>query len=107
MGRGAPVVRGLRHQRCGHRAVRRATEANSSLLSMSIAAPWLAVGVGVAGVMLGGPRLWPAVFAGSWVVWGVIVRDPPASVTIDAVAEAGSILLTAQLLSDLGISSQL
>lgn len=73
--------------------------ANSSLLSMSIAAPWLAVGVGVAGVMLGGPRLWPAVFAGSWVVWGVIVRDPPASVTIDAVAEAGSILLTARLLS--------
>jgi PAS domain S-box-containing protein len=72
---------------------------NSSLLSMSIAAPWLAVGVGVAGVLLGGPRLWPAVFAGSWVVWGVIVRDPPASVTIDAAAEAGSILLTAQLLS--------
>ena len=72
---------------------------NSSLLSMSIAAPWLAVGVGVAGVLLGGPRLWPAVFAGSWVVWGVIVRDPPTSVTIDAAAEAGSILLTAQLLS--------
>ena len=72
---------------------------NSSLLSMSIAAPWLAVGVGVAGVLLGGPRLWPAVFAGSWVVWGVIVRDPPAAVTIDAVAEAGSILLTAHLLS--------
>jgi PAS domain S-box-containing protein len=72
---------------------------NSSLLSMSIAAPWLAVGVGVAGVLLGGPRLWPAVFAGSWVVWGAIVRDPPVSVTIDAVAEAGSILLTAHLLS--------
>ncbi len=72
---------------------------NSSLLSMSIAAPWLAVGVGVAGVLLGGPRLWPAVFAGSWVVWGVIVRDPPASVTIDAVAEASTILLTAHLLS--------
>ncbi len=71
----------------------------SSLLSMSIAAPWLAVGVGVAGVLLGGPRLWPAIFAGSWVVWGVIVRDPPASVTIDAVAETGSILLTAHLLS--------
>ena len=72
---------------------------DSSLLSMSIAAPWLAVGVGVTGVLLSGPRLWPALFIGSWVVWGVIVRDPPISVTIDAAAEAGSILLIAHLLS--------
>jgi len=76
---------------------------DSSLLSMSIAAPWLAVGVGVAGMLLSGPRLWPALFIGSWVVWGVIVRDPPISVTVDAAAEAGSILLIARLLSVWGL----
>ncbi len=73
--------------------------AASSLLSFSIAAPWLAVGVGVTGVLLSGPRLWPALFIGSWVVWGVIVRDPPISVTIDAAAETVSILLIARLLA--------
>ncbi|HME40813.1 MAG TPA: PAS domain S-box protein [Steroidobacteraceae bacterium] len=66
---------------------------------MFIAVPWLAVGVGVTGVLLGGARLWPALFAGSWVVWGVIVHDAPISVTVDAVAEAGSIVLIARLLS--------
>jgi PAS domain S-box-containing protein len=73
--------------------------AESSLLAMSIATPWLAIGIGVIGLMLGGLRLWPAVFAGSWVVWGVIVGDPPVSVTIDAAVEAGSIALIAHLLS--------
>ena len=78
---------------------------NSSILAMSIAAPWLAVGVGVMGVLLRGPRIWPALFLGSWVVWGLIVRDPPIAVTIDAAAEAGSILLIARLLSLWGFHS--
>lgn len=73
--------------------------ADSSLLAMSIAAPWLAIGVGVTGVLLSGPRVWPALFAGSWVVWGIIVHDPPASVTLDAAAETVSTLLIAHLLS--------
>ena len=71
----------------------------SSLLAMSIATPWLAIGVGVIGLLLGGLRLWPALFCGSWVVWGVIVGDPPLSVTFDAAVEAGSIVLIAHLLS--------
>jgi hypothetical protein len=70
-----------------------------SLRVMLIAAPWLAVGVGVVGVLKGGARLWPALFIGSWMVWGVIVGDSAISVTIDAVAEAGSIVLIARLLS--------
>ena len=98
VGRRASIVRDLCHHRRPHGAVRRA-RGEFILLSMSIAAPWLAAGVGVTGVLLGGPRLWPAVFVGSWVVWGVIVGDPPVSVTLDAVAEAGSILLIAHLLS--------
>jgi PAS domain S-box-containing protein len=71
---------------------------DASLPVTSIAAPWLAVGVGVAGVMLGGARLWPALFIGSWLVWGVFVRDSPITVTVDAVAEAGSIVLIVHLL---------
>jgi PAS domain S-box-containing protein len=73
-----------------------------SLRVMMIAAPWLAVGVGVVGVLKGGARLWPALFIGSWMVWGVIVGDSAISVTIDAVAEAGSIVLIARLLSAWG-----
>jgi two-component system sensor kinase FixL len=69
-----------------------------SLDIASVAAPWLAVGVGVAGVLLGGARLWPALFIGSWCVWGGFVGDPPISVTVDAVAEAGSIVLIVHLL---------
>jgi PAS domain S-box-containing protein len=65
---------------------------------MSVATPWLAVGVGVAGVLLGGARLWPALFIGSWLVWGVVVGDAAISVTVDAAAEAGSIVLIAHLL---------
>ncbi len=66
---------------------------------MSTATPWLAIGIGVIGLMQYGLRLWPALFAGSWVVWGLIARDPPLSVTIDAAVEAGSIVLIAHLLS--------
>jgi PAS domain S-box-containing protein len=69
-----------------------------SLRIMSVAAPWLAVGVGVAGVLLGGARLWPVLFIGSWLVWGVFVGDSPITVTVDAVAEAGSIVLIVRLL---------
>ncbi len=76
--------------------------AESSPLTMSIAAPWLAAGIGVTGVLLRGPRVWPFLFVGSWVVWGIIVGDPPVSVTLDAVAETGSILLIAHLLSAWG-----
>lgn len=70
-----------------------------SLVALSIAAPWLAAGVGVAGILLGGARLWPALFAGYWVVWGVIAHEPPIAVALDAAAEAGSIVITVQLLS--------
>jgi len=70
--------------------------------AIMLAVPWLAVGVGVAGVMLGGVRLWPALFIGSWVVWGVIAGHPIISVTVDAAAEAGSIVLIVRLLSAWG-----
>jgi len=75
------------------------SHSDPSLRALSIAAPWLAAGVGVAGILLGGARLWPALFAGYWVVWGVIAHDPPIAVALDAAAEAGSIVIIVQLLS--------
>jgi PAS domain S-box-containing protein len=75
-----------------------------SLRVMSVAAPWLAVGIGVAGLLLGGTRLWPALFLGSWTVWGGVVHHSAISVTVDAVAEAGSIVLIVRLLAAWGFS---
>ncbi len=76
--------------------------ADPDLRVMSVAVPWLAVGVGVAGVLLGGARLWPALFLGSWTVWGIFVGHSVITVTVDALAEAGSIVLIVRLLSAWG-----
>ena len=73
-----------------------------ALRTSEVAVPWLAVGIGVAGVQLGGARLWPALFLGSWTVWGLWVHDSPLTVTVDAAAEAASIVLIARLLSAWG-----
>ncbi|MGO9931456.1 MAG: PAS domain S-box protein [Steroidobacteraceae bacterium] len=70
-----------------------------SLRLMLVVVPWLADGVGVAGMLLGGARLWPAFFIGSWVVWGVIVGDQLIPVTVGAAAKAGCIVLIVRLLS--------
>jgi PAS domain S-box-containing protein len=70
-----------------------------SLLVYSVAVPWLPVGVGVAGVLLGGARLWPALFIGSCAVWGGLVGHSAFTVTVDAAAEAASVVLIVHLLS--------
>jgi len=70
-----------------------------SIRVMSVAVPWFAVGIGVAGVLLGGTRLWPAIFLGSWTVWGGVLHHSVITVTVDAFAEAGSIVLIVRLLS--------
>jgi PAS domain S-box-containing protein len=74
----------------------------SPILLESVAVPWLAVGVGVAGIMIGGSRLWPAIFLGSWLVWGPISGGAPFTVTVDAAAEAATIVLIARLLGSWG-----
>ncbi len=59
----------------------------------TLGVPWLAVGVGVAGLMLFGTRAWPGVFAGSYITWGVIQHDLWSAVLIDAAGESMSIVL--------------
>jgi len=59
----------------------------------TLGVPWLAVGVGVAGLMLFGTRAWPGVFAGSCITWGVIQHDLWSAVLIDAAGETMSIVL--------------
>jgi len=59
----------------------------------TLGVPWLAVGAGVAGLMLFGTRAWPGVFAGSCITWGVIQHDLWSAVLIDAAGETMSIVL--------------
>ena len=59
----------------------------------TLGVPWLAVGIGVAGLMLFGTRAWPGVFAGSCITWGVIQHDVWSVVLIDAAGESMSIVL--------------
>ncbi len=59
----------------------------------TLGVPWLAVGIGVAGLLLFGTRAWPGVFAGSCITWGVIQHDPWSAALIDAAGESLSIVL--------------
>ncbi len=62
-------------------------------IAPTLGVPWLAVGAGVAGLMLFGTRAWPGVFAGSCITWGVIQHDVWGVVLIDAAGETASIVL--------------
>lgn len=76
-------------------------------LAPSIAVPWLPVGVGVAGLLYYGRGAWPAIFLGSWVVWGGIQGDDWRSVVPDAVGETISILAIVTMLRRWGFRTSL
>ena len=58
-------------------------------------AVWPPSGIAVAALMLGGPRLWPAVWVGSFI----------ANLTIDAALVASSIIATGSTLQALAIAA--
>jgi two-component system, LuxR family, sensor kinase FixL len=64
--------------------------------------PWVAEGFAVAVMLLGGVRLWPAVFLASCTVWGVIQGDPAITVLCDAIGETLSLVLVVHLLERWG-----
>jgi PAS domain S-box-containing protein len=64
----------------------------------TLGVPWLAVGVGVGGLLVYGVRAWPGVFAGSCITWAIIQGDAWGPVLIDSVGETLSIVLIARLL---------
>jgi PAS domain S-box-containing protein len=64
----------------------------------TVGVPWLAVGIGVAGLMRYGLRAWPGVFTGSLITWGVVQGDPWIAVVVDAAGETLSIVLIVNLL---------
>ena len=45
-------------------------------LAPYLGVPWLPAGIGVAGLLIGGTRLWPAIFLASSFVWVGLVRLP-------------------------------
>jgi len=61
-------------------------------LAQVLGVPWLAAGIGVAGLLLFGPRAWPGVLAGSWITWGLIQRDAWLPVLLGGVSEVVSIV---------------
>lgn len=64
----------------------------------SVGVPWLAVGIGVAGLMRYGQRAWPGVFVGSLITWGLVQGDPWIAVVVDGAGETLSIVLIVNLL---------
>jgi two-component system, LuxR family, sensor kinase FixL len=70
-----------------------------SLAVEVLAVPWLAEGVAVAGLLIAGTRIWPALLVGSVIVWGGFRHGAAITVGIDAIAEAASIVLIVRLLS--------
>jgi PAS domain S-box-containing protein len=63
-----------------------------------LAFPWLANGVAVVGLFLGGVRLAPAIFFSSIAVWRGLVHDPWITVVADAFGETLCAILVVQLL---------
>jgi PAS domain S-box-containing protein len=76
----------------------RILEPTLATMAPTLGVPWLAVGVGVAGVLLFGRRALPGVFIGSYFTWGVAQNDPWMPVLLDATGETASIALIVALL---------
>src|SRR5208283_3056486 len=66
--------------------------------SGALAIPWLPAGIGVAGLLYYGQRVWPAVFAGSVVVWAVIQGSDLPLTVAESVGEVLSMVLIVWLL---------
>lgn len=67
-------------------------------VAATIGMPWLAPGLGVAGLIVFGTRAWPGVFAGSCITWGIVQGDAWVMVLLGATAESLSVVLIAWLL---------
>jgi len=68
--------------------------------------PWLADGIAVALMLLWGVRTWPGVFLGSIFVWGILRGDPAITVSVDALGETLSVVISVQLLRALNFRQQ-
>lgn len=66
------------------------------------ALPWVAGGIAVAGVLLGGARLWPAIFVGYVLIWHGFGDEGWATVLLAAFAQSAAVVLTVRLLRRFG-----
>jgi PAS domain S-box-containing protein len=67
-----------------------------------LAIPWLPAGIGVAGLIIGGTRLWPAILVAAGILWIGVVRLPLLTGFLDSVAITVSYVVTTRLLSAWG-----
>jgi PAS domain S-box-containing protein len=66
------------------------------------AMPWFAGGVAIAGMLVGGTRLWPALAVGYVAVWRGLAGEGWATVLIAVVAQAVAAVVTVRLLRRFG-----
>lgn len=66
------------------------------------AAPWLAGGIMISGLLIGGESLWPALFAGYVFVWQGLDHEGWIAVLLGAAAQSFAAVLTVRLLRRLG-----
>lgn len=64
--------------------------------------PWLPAGIGVAGLLMGGVRLWPAIFVASAAIWIAIVRLPWPVGLVDCVGITVGYVVTVRLMGRWG-----
>lgn len=71
-----------------------------------LAVPWLPAGIGVAGLLVGGVRLWSAIFAASVAIWVGIVRLPWLVGLVDSAAITLAYVVTVRLMGRWGFRRQ-
>jgi two-component system sensor kinase FixL len=64
----------------------------------TVIAPWIAEGIALVALLLGGLRLWPAVFAGSLLLWTGLHRGPAVMAVVAAGAEVVAVVGIVRLL---------
>lgn len=84
----------------------RASPSVEAAFSSTTALPWIASGVGLVGLLVGGAELWPAILVAHIIVWRGITQYDWTPVLADAAAETIATVLTVDLLYRFGFSRQ-
>ena len=71
-------------------------------ISPYLGVPWLPAGIGVAGLLVGGVRLWPAILVASATIWIAIVRLPWLVGLVDCIGITVGYVVTVRLMGRWG-----
>ncbi len=80
----------------------RGVESHLWSIAPYLGVPWLPAGIGVAGLLIGGVRLWPAIFVASACIWGGLVRLPWPVGLVDSAGITVGYVVTVNLMGRWG-----